>query len=175
MDSLAEKNDALLEALLDSWQRNNLTLLNLLGALPPEGLAARATASSHTVSEMFMHMHHERLISVSEEVPELAPKVPDQEWVFETDSQRIAQLLQQSAEVVGQAVKSTVESGQDLKMNYAHPVQLIQFLIFHEGYHHGQIKLALKIAGHPITDEIAGPLIWDVWRAKQLSASIMPG
>ena len=27
-------------------------------------------------------------------------------------------------------------------------------------YHHGQIKLALKWAGQPVTEEVAGPLTW---------------
>jgi hypothetical protein len=39
-------------------------------------------------------------------------------------------------------------------------------LIFHEGYHHGQIKLALKAAGRPLSDQDAGPLTWDVWRRR---------
>ena len=37
----------LLEALLDSWDRNNTILLNLLRALPEGGLAARAMEAAH--------------------------------------------------------------------------------------------------------------------------------
>ncbi|HMF79628.1 MAG TPA: hypothetical protein VK604_28460, partial [Bryobacteraceae bacterium] len=62
---------------------------------------------------------------------------------------------------------SRVETGRDLNLNFDHPILLLQFLIFHEGYHHGQIKLALKVAGRPVTDEEAGPLTWDVWRLKK--------
>jgi uncharacterized damage-inducible protein DinB len=39
-------------------------------------------------------------------------------------------------------------------------------MIWHEGYHHGQIKLALKLAGHPFEDEAIGPLTWDIWLGK---------
>jgi len=39
-------------------------------------------------------------------------------------------------------------------------------MIWHEGYHHGQIKLALKLAGRPITNEKAGPVTWRVWMNK---------
>ena len=35
--------------------------------------------------------------------------------------------------------------------HYDHPILMLQHLIWHEGYHHGQIKLALKIAGRPIS------------------------
>ena len=40
-------------------------------------------------------------------------------------------------------------------------------MIWHEGYHHGQIKLALKLAGRPITDEKVGPVTWGVWMRKK--------
>ena len=40
-------------------------------------------------------------------------------------------------------------------------------MICHEGYHLGQMKLALKLAGRHMTDEEAGPLTWDVWMRKQ--------
>jgi uncharacterized damage-inducible protein DinB len=42
----------------------------------------------------------------------------------------------------------------------------MQFLIFHEGCHHGQIKLALEAVGRPLPDADAGPVTWRVWRAR---------
>jgi uncharacterized damage-inducible protein DinB len=39
-------------------------------------------------------------------------------------------------------------------------------MLWHEDYHHGQIKLALKLAGCPIPDQDAGPLTWGVWMRK---------
>ncbi len=48
----------LLETLLDSWERNNTILLNLLRALPEGGLEARAMDGSPSVAELFMHMHY---------------------------------------------------------------------------------------------------------------------
>jgi uncharacterized damage-inducible protein DinB len=43
----------------------------------------------------------------------------------------------------------------------------LQHMIWHEGYHHGQIKLALKLAGRAIGDEEAGPVTWGVWMRKK--------
>jgi hypothetical protein len=40
-------------ALLDSWDRNNAILLNLLRALPEGGLEAKAIESSPSVAELF--------------------------------------------------------------------------------------------------------------------------
>jgi hypothetical protein len=43
----------LLKALLDSWDRINVILLNLLRALPEGGLEAKAIESSPSVAELF--------------------------------------------------------------------------------------------------------------------------
>ena len=34
-----------------------------------------------------------------------------------------------------------------MDQHYDHPILLMQHMVWHEGYHHGQIKLALKLAG----------------------------
>ena len=80
---------------------------------------------------------------------------------------RIAQMLDDSAGRVRDAVKSRVETGRDLDLDFDHPVLLIQLLIFHEAYHHGQIKLALKAADRPAPDDETGPVTWDVWRRRK--------
>jgi uncharacterized damage-inducible protein DinB len=157
----------LLEALLDSWDRNNTIMLNLLRALPEDGLEVKATESSPTVAQQFMHIHHERLVSVFEEAPEFARDVPKEEWMVERDGDRISQMLTDSAKAVRDAVRERVLAGRDLDLNYDHPIFLLQLLLWHEGYHHGQIKLALKLAGRPISDEEAGPFTWDVWRHRE--------
>jgi methionine salvage enolase-phosphatase E1 len=107
-----------------------------------------------------------RLVFVSEDVPESAVDVPDREWVAESDPERMAQLLNNSAEAVRDAVKSRVESGPDMELHYDHPILLLEHMIWHEGYQHGQIKLVLKLAGHAISDEEAGPITWGVWMNK---------
>ena len=40
-------------------------------------------------------------------------------------------------------------------------------MLWHEGYHHGQIKLALKLAGRAIPDREAGPVTWGLWMRKK--------
>jgi uncharacterized damage-inducible protein DinB len=157
---------SVLDAVLAAWMRHNLVLTNLLRALPPEGLGARASEGSPTVCQMFTHMHHERMVSLHEEVPEHAGPVPKQEWAAEAHPEQIADMLAQSAARVRDAVRARVEGGRALDLHFGHPVILVQFLIFHESYHHGQIKLALKAIGRPLSDDDAGPLTWDVWRTR---------
>ena len=156
----------LLEALLDSWDRNNTILLNLLRALPQGGLATRAMESSPSIAELFTHIHYVRLVFVSEDAPEFARNLATKEWMGERDPDRIAQMLNESARAARDAVKSRVEAGRDMDLHYDHPILLLQHMLWHEGYHHGQIKLALKASGRPLPDKEAGPLTWRVWMRK---------
>lgn len=159
--------ERLLEALLDSWDRNNTIVQNLLGAVPEGGLDARAMEGSPSVAELFSHIHFVRLVFVLEDAPEFARTLPEEEWVAERNPGRIRQMLGDSAQAVRDAVKSRVEAGRAMDLHYDHPILLFQHMIWHEGYHHGQIKLALKMAGRPIPNEEAGPLTWGVWMRKK--------
>jgi uncharacterized damage-inducible protein DinB len=156
----------LLDALLDSWDRNNTILLNLLHALPEGGLEARASDGSPSMAQLFTHIHFVRLVFVLEDAPEFARSLPQEEWVAECDPERIAQMLNDSAQAVREAVRGRVQRGRGMDLHYDHPILLLQHMIWHEGYHHGQIKLALKVAGLPITDDKAGPVTWGVWMRK---------
>ena len=160
-------DQSLLEVLLDSWDRNNTVLLGLPRALPEGGLGCRAMQGSPTVAQMLTHVHVVRLYAVAENVPESARALPEQEWQDEPDPERIEQLLRDSAGAVRDAVKGRVQAGRGTDLHYDHPALLLQHLIWHEGYHHGQIKLALKVTGRPVEDEEAGPATWDVWMKKR--------
>jgi uncharacterized damage-inducible protein DinB len=157
----------LLEALLDSWDRNNTILLNLLRAMPDGGLEARAIPGSPSIAELFTHIHYVRLVFVFEDAPEFGITVPEKEWAAERDPDRIAQLLNDSAKAVRDAVKSRVEAGRDMNLHYDHPILLLQHMLWHEGYHHGQMKLALKVSGQPLINKEAGPITWGVWMRKK--------
>ena len=167
MDMPDAPDQLLLETLLDSWDRNNCILLNLLRALPEGGLEARAMEGSPTIAELFTHIHYVRLVFVLEDAPEFARTLPEEEWVAERDRGRIAQMLNDSAKAVRDAVKSRVEAGREMNLHYDHPILLLQHMLWHEGYHHGQMKLGLKMAGLPLNDKEAGPITWGVWMRKK--------
>jgi len=160
-------DQCLLEALLDSWDRNNAILLNLLRALPEGGLEARPMEGSPSIAELFTHIHYVRLVFVFEDAPEFARSLPEEEWGVERDPARMLEMLSDSAKAVRDAVKSRVESGRAMNLHYDHPILLLQHMLWHEGYHHGQMKLALKMAGRPMTDEEVGPITWGVWMRKK--------
>ena len=161
------RDEGLLGDLLDSWERNNTILVNLLRAVPEGGLEVRAMEGSPSVAQMFTHIHYVRLVFILEDAPKFAREMQKEEWVAERDTDRIAQMLNESAEAVREAVKSKVEAGEEMNLHYDYPILFLQHMIWHEGYHHGQIKLALKIAGLGISDKEAGPGTWRVWMNKK--------
>ncbi len=161
----------LLPVILDSWDRNNRILVNLLQAIPPEFLSARAAAGSPTVAQIFTHVHYVRLVFLSEDAPQFAIPLPTREWVREASPgegsrDRLAAELEKSSAAVRNAVENLIRSGQPTQQHFDHPLLYLQHMIWHEGYHHGQIKLALKIAGHPLDDEQIGPLTWSLFINK---------
>jgi uncharacterized damage-inducible protein DinB len=159
-------NQGLLEAVLESWERSNAILVNLLRLVPEGGLEARAMEGSPTVAQMFTHIHYVRMVFIEEDAPEFARPMPKEEWAAERDPARIAQMLHESAGVVRDAVKNKIATGGEMQLHFDHPLFFLQHMIWHEGYHHGQIKLALKLAGLTIRNEDAGPGTWRVWMNK---------
>lgn len=168
-------DQTLLDVVLDSWNRNNSILLNLLHAMSEGGLEARPMEGSPSLAAQFTHMRDVRLFFVSQTAPEFAEDLPvlfreeDDDWQAERDPGRIAQMLQDSANIVTKAVQSRTEAGLPLSgahVAYDHPLLLLQHLLWHEGYHVGQMMLALKASGRTMSEEQSMPLIWDVWRRE---------
>ena len=168
-------DESVLEALLDSYQRGNTILLNLLHALPEGGMDAKAMEGSPNVAYLFAHIHETRYFWLSKTAPEFAEKLPDlfhqegEENIPERDPQHIEEALKVSAKAVCDAVQTRVESGQATKgqnVSYNHPVLFLQHMLWHEGYHFGQMKLALKAAGHTWSDEEEEKIVWSLWRTE---------
>ena len=163
----------LLDALLDSWRRN-LILIHLLQALPESAMDLRATDGSPTVAELFMHMHYCRMVFVHETAPEVGAVVPTGEWRGERGRDRLAAMLHESAHAMRDAVRRRLLAGRQMDRHYDHPVLMLQHFVWHEGYHHGQIKVALKAAGRAFDDEEIGRVTWDVWMKKDTWAVTEP-
>src|SRR3981189_436647 len=106
-------DQSLLEALLDSWDRNNIILLNLLRAVPEGGLEARVMGGSPSVAELFTHIHYVRLVFISEDAPEFARDLPEEEWMDERDSDRLAQMLNDSPKAARDAATTRAARGTD--------------------------------------------------------------
>ena len=173
---MSTTHNELLEALLDSWDRGNTILLNLLRAFPDGALEARAMEGSPSIAVQLSHMHSTRLFFLNQTAPEFAKDLSQlfrqegETRLAERDLERIAAGLEASAKAVRDAVQNRLETGQAMKganVAYDHPILLLQHLLWHEGYHVGQMMLGLKATGHGMTDQQTEPLIWDVWRREE--------
>jgi uncharacterized damage-inducible protein DinB len=160
-------DDGVLAALIDSWDRSNTILVNLLRAVPRDRLSLRATDDGPTIGQLFRHIHYVRLVFVQEDAPEAARHLPTSEWEADPDVEGLAQMFSESAAAVRDAVVGRLAAGRPMDLHFDHPVLLIQQMIWHEGYHHGQIKLTLKLSGYPLSDDVAGPISWRVWMQKK--------
>lgn len=163
---MSETHRELLDAILDSWDRNNTILINLLRLVPAELMVLRGTATSQTLGELFTHIHYCRLVFVFEDAPEIVAIEPKGAGAFEPDRDRLVQKLNESSAAVREAVRSRLASARPMDRHYDHPILMLQHFIWHEGYHHGQIKLVLKQNGQAIDDEVAGDVTWDLWMDK---------
>jgi uncharacterized damage-inducible protein DinB len=155
----------MLTVMLDAWERNNRILKNLLRAVPEAGMETRVAEGTKSVREMFLHIHGTRVFFLSEDAPEFARPLPEG-WRKTRDREQISTMLDESARAIGDAVKHYVETGQALRVRFDHPLLFLVHLIWHEGYHHGQIKLALKAAGLGLDDESIGAVTWHVFMDK---------
>lgn len=161
----------MLDVILDSWDRNNRILVNLLRLIPEDLLDMPMAEGSHTVRGLFLHIHGSRLFFVSEDAPEYSRPFAWEEIRGERDREKIAAMLDESAALVREAVRGRVESGKPMNVRYDHPILMIQHLLWHDAYHHGAIKLKLKLAGRALDDEEeAGPVTWDLWMDKSVSS-----
>src|SRR6266498_3097486 len=107
---MSTTHETLLDALLDSWDRNNTILVNLLRALPVRRPAARAMEGSPSAAQLFTHIHYVRLVFLSEDAPEFARELPRREWLDERDPSLITQMLNESA-----------AAAQEMNLHYDHP------------------------------------------------------
>jgi uncharacterized damage-inducible protein DinB len=159
-------DSALLEPLLDAWERNNTITINLLRAIPKEDLDIRPMASSPSIAQLFAHLHYVRMIFVVENVPGIAVEMRKEEWRAERDPVRLEQMLIHSAKVVRDAVMNCVSTSRGMERHFDHPILMFQHLIWHDAYHHGQIKLTLKLVGRTLIDEEIGRGTWGIWMDK---------
>ena len=159
-------DQSLLNALLDAWDRNNTITINLLRAVADDAMDLKPMDTSPSIAQLFAHMDYCRLIFVVEDTPEFAREMRNNQGKAERDRARLEWMFNDSAAAVRDAVKDRIETGRAMQRHYDHPLLLLQHMIWHEGYHQGQIKLTLKLAGRPLIDDDIGRRTWGAWIDK---------
>ncbi len=160
-------SQSMLALALDSWERNQTILVNLLHNVPREALGLRPLDDSPSVGGLFAHMAATRIHFVQRNAPEVACSMPDFDQVDLRDREELLALLEASSTAVRAALQSRIAAERPMEVDYGDPMLFVQHLVWHEGYHHGVIKFLLKFTGRPLKDEQFGPLSWDLWLEKK--------
>lgn len=161
------------EELLASWDRQSKILLNTLGLVTTDLLDAKPSQDGGTIAEQFSHIHGCRKFWISKVAPGLESSLGDLEekidgeWISERNLDRIrAQILASSA-AIRTAVANALDAGTSQFGPYSHPVQFLQHMLWHEGYHYALVALALRLAGHEPTEAWEETNVWGLWRESQ--------
>ena len=128
-------NTDVLDALLDSWDRNNAITVNLLRALPEGSLACAPPDGSPTVAEMFTHMHYVRVVFVFEDAPEIRGRPPDKSGRTSATPTASRRCSRRARRWCGTRSGRAWSRAAPMDRHYDHPILMLQHLIWHEGYH----------------------------------------
>ena len=124
----------LLEALLQSYNRNNSILLNLLEALPQDTMDAQALSDSASIAVQFSHIHQTRLFWLEQVAPTFSKGLSSlfqkraEEELPEYNPQKITAALTDSAKAITNAVQHFIDTDKAMKgehASYDHPVLLL--------------------------------------------------
>src|SRR5476651_1645319 len=148
----------LAEQLVETWNINdrlNRYLLDEVG----DGRLALSIAKGKSVDVQFAHIHNVRLMWLKV----AAPASLDQLTKLEKGCISMAELRTQlaaSGKAISELVEASAKSDGRIKGFKPHVTAFVGYMIAHEANHRGQIEVALRQAGEPLSDKV-GYGLWE--------------
>jgi len=155
----------LVDALLDSWERQTRIVNAVAGRITEENRHALPSPDGKPLDRQLAHIHGVRLGWLSQASPKHADGLSMIEWDGDLDGVRAA--LARSGEAIGAAMRELLASGAEKAGPYDHPVLFLQHMIWHEGWHVGLIMLGLRLAGQEPPEEWEEAHVWGEWRTEE--------
>lgn len=155
-------------ALLDSWDRQNAILTNVVNLIEPDWLGFKIADGELSIVNHLGHIHQVRSFFLSNIAPnhmDGIEKVAADGWSSSTDIDKIKEQLPISARQIRTAMNELLDEGKPVGF-YDHPVLYLQHMMWHEGWHVGAIMAALRLNGHDMPEEWEEPNIWAHWRTE---------
>lgn len=148
-------DDPLLEALGVSSRVS----LYLLEAIDRDALAIQAGGRGRTVGAMFAHLHNARLMWLDSAAADLAEGQAKVDKEATLDPEVLRAALESSSAAIMELVGRALAGGR-IKGFTRTPATFVGYLIAHDSYHHGEIGIALGLAGRPF-DRKVGYGMWE--------------
>jgi len=163
--------------ILDAWNTNNRVDTFLVENLPAELWAATFPATPRkTFRSIAAHIHNARCMwirTLGQPHGIVAPANVDRNKVqrrqlvsaLNRSSDAVARLLRLGCEHDGVIPASPSYVWRNLPLDVAH---VLTYLIAHEAHHRGQIVMAARQLGHPLSTDITGGIWQWTRRAKEV-------
>lgn len=157
-------------ALLDSWDRQARIVSACADLVTEANKRTQPTADGMPLFEQLAHIHSVRRYWLSELDNAVAENLPAsymKGWEGPTDDlARLKELLALSAAAVREIVSKALTDGSESWGGYDNPVLYLQHMIWHEGWHVGQIFQALRSIREAPTEEWEETHVWGEWRTE---------
>lgn len=141
-----------LHPLAETWAINARINLFLLDSLSEAQLDAKPTKGRVPRAQM-VHILNVRLMWLQSARPDLHGEQTKLENTAATEELRLR--LQESAKAIETLVQDAVNGDLKVKGHKPHVYSFVSYLISHESHHRGQLELALRIVGDPISDKVS--------------------
>lgn len=162
----------LLDVVLESWDRECAIVDALASTVQPEHLATSVSDDEWSVGYHLCHIHEVRYFWLSRVAPDQAERLGDLFPLVDgipkasSDLDAIRQELKLSGRIVGETVRQLIEAGTGAIGGYDHPIFFLQHMLWHDGWHVGEILMTLRSAGQAPSEEWEMTHIWDRWRTE---------
>lgn len=147
------------DPLLETWQINARVVLYVLDAMDEAVFSLPAAAKGRSAPQMFAHIHDVRVmwLASGKALPDGIAKLGKQDRY---DRETLRAALESSGQGIETMVASALETGKRVPGFKPHTPAFVGYLISHEGYHLGEIGVALREAGFPLDRKTAFGM-WD--------------
>jgi uncharacterized damage-inducible protein DinB len=142
------------DGILEAWGIAHRMTLYVLDALPDEALADKTGAKGRSVGEMFAHIHNNRRAWLEVSASDLLSSVVKLDKEQAADKTLLRASLDASGAAMSEMFSRAAAAGK-VKGFKRSVASFLGYAIAHEGYHLGEIGIALGASGHRLPQEIA--------------------
>lgn len=162
----------MIQMLLNSWDRQCACINNLLTLMNPELLEVKPSEDGWNLAIQFAHIVEVRTFWFSNAAETENLGLPSlftldgEIYRASRDIDAIRTALLASEQAIRNFLAAKLKTPESPCGGYETPINFLQHMIWHEGWHAGLIMLGLRLAGHEPTDVWEETNLWSMWRTE---------